>query len=284
MIRRHRTFLLLLAGALLLAACSVSRLAYLNAPPLALFYLGGYVDMSDEQKVWVRDRLTRAMAWHREAQLPEYQRTIEEIIRKVEMKVSVEYARSTYEQARGYYHRAIEHLLPDLADFVLMLDESQVARIEGKFADDNKKLVKESLKGTPEDRRTRRAKKYVEQFEDWTGNLSPPQRQIIIERALALSDSADERLGDRRYRQTEFMRLIREKPPRAQVIAELRRLLIDTESWRRPEYRQRLNERDERIFEIVSELSATLTPEQRASVQRKMRGYVRDISSILAQR
>jgi Spy/CpxP family protein refolding chaperone len=45
---------------------------------------------------------------------------------------------------------------------------------------------------------------------------------------------------------------------------------------------KKMRERDERMFEAVSELSATLTPEQRASVQRKMRGYVKDISSITA--
>ena len=78
------------------------------------------------------------------------------------------------------------------------------------------------------------------------------------------------------------MQLLRARAPRDQVAAALRKLFIDTDSWRRPEYVKRLRERDERLFQVTSELSATLTPEQRASVQRKMRGYVHDISSIIA--
>jgi len=281
---RYRNFVLLAAAALVLAACAVSRIAYLNAPPLALWYIGGYVDMTEAQKSWVRDHLARAMDWHREKELPEYQRAIERLIVKAQARISVADARTTYDQARDYYHRAIEHLLPDIAEFVVMLDESQVARIEKKFSDDNRKLVRESLKGTPEDRREKRAKKYVEQFEDWTGKLSAEQREIVLNHALTLPDLTEERLGDRRYRQTEIIRLIKAEPARDKLVAELRRLLIDTDSWRRREYTRKLRERDDQIIEIVSELSATLTPEQRASVQRKMRGYVRDISSLIASR
>jgi len=142
--------------------------------------------------------------------------------------------------------------------------------------------VKESVQGTPEERRLKRAKRYVDQFEEWTGKLSGPQRDIVINGTRTLPELADERLGDRKYRQTEILQLIRAKPPREQVIAKLRALLIDTDSWRRPDYVARLRERDERIIQVVSELSSTLTPEQRASVQKKMRGYVKDISSIVA--
>ena len=281
MVKTYRVFVLLLAA--LVAACSVSRLAYLNAPPLATWYLGGYVNMSDTQKTFVKERLTRAIAWHRNAELPQYQHAIEGLIGKMNVRVSVDDARSTYTLARDYYHRSVEHLLPDIADFLLMIDATQVGQIEKKLADDNKKLVKESLQGTPDDRRLKRSKRYVDQFEEWTGRLSGPQRDIVINGTRTLPELADERMGDRKYRQGEILQLIRTKPPREQVIAKLRTLLIDTDSWRRADYVARLRERDERILQVVSELSSTLTPEQRASVQKKMRGYVKDISSIVAQ-
>ena len=284
MTTRIRNVLLLVAAALVLAACSVSRLAYLNAPPLALWYLGGFVDLTDPQKAFVRDRLSNAIDWHRSRELPEYQKAIERLIVKADARVSVDDARATYKQARAYYDRSIEHLLPDMAEFIGMLDDAQIARIEKKFADDNRKILRDSVKGTPEERRERRAKKYVEQFEEWTGRLSREQRDIVLNGVATLADLTEERIGDRRYRQTELVRLIKGNAPRAELAASLKRLLIDTDSWRRPEYVKKLRDRDERICEIVSELTGTLTPEQRASVQRKMRGYVRDISSIIASR
>jgi hypothetical protein len=274
----------LLSAALWLAACSVSRLAYVNAPPLTLWYLAGYVDMTDGQKTFVKERMHRAIAWHRQQELPEYQRSIEKLIVKMDAKVSVEDARATYGQARDYYHRALEHLLPDMAEFLIMLEPDQIARIEKKFADDNAKLVKESVKDSVDERKSARAKRYIEQFEEWTGKLSAPQREIIVNGTRSLPDNTEERIGDRKYRQTEVLDIIRKEPPRDEAIARLRKLLIDTDAWRRPEYTKKLRERDDRLIEVVSELSATLTPEQRASVQRRMRSYVKDISSIIASR
>lgn len=281
MTRKWRAVVLLLA-ALALAACSVSRLAYLNAPPIAAWYIGGYVDLTDDQKHFVKDRLARAIAWHREAELPRYQRAIEALIAKTDMKVSVEDARAAYGTARSYYQRSIEHLLPDIAEFLLTLDDAQVAQVEKKLAADNRKILRESVQGTVDERRAKRSKRYVEQFEEWTGRLSGPQREIIVNGTRNLDDTTEERVGDRKYRQSEIVQLVRARVPREELVAKLRKLLIETDSWRRPEYVRRLRERDERFFEVTSELSSTLTPEQRASVQRKMRGYVNDISSIIA--
>ena len=281
---RWTNFMLLAAAAILAAACSVSRLAYLNAPPLALWYVGGYFELTDAQKSFFKDRLTRAIAWHRSHELPEYQRAIEDLIVKSEGRVPVEDVRATYGKVRDFYHRALEHLLPDLADFMMQLDEEQLAQVEKKFAKDNSKVVNESIKGSVDERRARQAKKYIEQFEDWTGRLSPEQREIVANGVARLPNLASERLGDRRYRQLEALNLARSKAPREKVVAELKRLLIDTEKWRRPEYVRKSRERDEVVFAMVSDLTATLDPDQRAHLQRKLRGYVKDISSILASR
>src|SRR6185436_1423367 len=245
---------------------------------------GGYVDMTDGQKNALREKLTQGIAWHRANELPEYQHALEALIPKLGTRIAVEDVRSTYGLARNYYHRTLAHLLPDFADVMLTLDEKQLAQIERKFADDNKKLVKESVKGPADERRAKLAKKYIEQFEDWTGKLSTAQREIIARGVVPIPDLTDERLGDRRYRQLEALAIVRSKPPREKLVAEMRRLLIDTETWRRPEYTRKLRERDEHVFEIVSELSATLTPDQREHLQHKTRGYVKDISSIIASR
>ena len=66
------------------------------------------------------------------------------------------------------------------------------------------------------------------------------------------------------------------------MIAELRRLLVDTESWRRADYVRKLRERDEQLFEMISALSATLTADQRTHLHNRIRGFLRDISELSA--
>src|SRR5262249_49462649 len=158
-------------------------------------------------------------------------------------------------------------------DFIAQLDPEQIEKVERKFADDNRKLVRDSVKGTPEDRRDDRVKRYLEHIEAWTGRLSSGQRALVARHVGDLTDLIDERLGDRRYRQTRVLELARTHPPRDQVIAELRQLLIDTDAWRRPEFAQKLRDRDERMFAMIFELSFTLDAGQKAYLEKRARGF-----------
>jgi hypothetical protein len=74
------------------------------------------------------------------------------------------------------------------------------------------------------------------------------------------------------------------KPPREEVVAELRRLFIDTGSWRSADYQQKLRDRDRALFDFIARISASLTTEQRAAFERRIRGFIRDITEITASR
>jgi hypothetical protein len=287
--KRPLDFLLLSAAALLLTACSLTKLAYSNmglaysnATPMLAWMAGDYVDMSGEQKDWVRERLTRAFAWHRTQELPDYRRFLERVAVQAGDGISVEEARVAHRAMRVSYYRLVERVIPDVAEFLSQLGEEQATQLERKFARDNKKFVAESNKGSLEERRARRLEKYFDHIEEFTGALSDAQRNIIADSVGGLPEITDELLADRRYRQSEILALVRSDATREKIAVELKRLLVDTESWRRPEYQRKLRERDEKLFEMVSALSASLTPDQRAFFQRRVRGFMRDITELTA--
>jgi uncharacterized membrane-anchored protein YhcB (DUF1043 family) len=289
-IKRSARVLLLLAAGLLVSACATltklaysnAALAYSNLGPMIAWFVDDYVEMQGSQKDWVRDRITRVMSWHRSRELPEYRRFFERVLAESREPFTVDEIAQAYGDLRAHYHRTVEQVLPDVADFFLQLDSVQVAQMERKFADDNRKFVRESVKGTPEERRERRVKRFAMHLEGWLGRLEDGQRDLIEDYYRDLADFSEERLGERRFRQAETLALIRSKPSKDQMVAGLRRLFIETDSWRRPEYTRKLKERDRRFFDMLAKLSATLTPEQRERLQDRIRGYVRDISTITA--
>ena len=282
--------LLALAAALLATACSFTRLAYMNAPlaydnatPVLAWMAGDYVDLSGGQRAWVREHLARAMAWHRARELPEYRRFLEELAVRAEGTITAEDARAVHRAVRAYYHRALDHIAPDIADLLLQLDEEQVAQLEQKFEKDNRKFVKESVKDSPDERRERDAKRYVEHLEEWLGELTDAQRDLVFERVAAFGEFPEDQLADRRLRQLAIVAIAREKPPRDKAIDEVRRVLVRTDSWRRTEYREKVRQRDEKLFQLVADIGATLTPEQRAALRTRIRGFTRDVSQLAAQ-
>jgi hypothetical protein len=58
---------------------------------------------------------------------------------------------------------------------------------------------------------------------------------------------------------------------------------VQPETWRSAEYMAKLQAREEKLFEMVAGLSATLNAEQRAHFQRRVRGFMNDISGLTAQ-
>jgi hypothetical protein len=263
--------------ALLAAACSsVTRVAYDNAPFAAAWMVDDWFDLHDGQRDWVKERLARLHGWHRASEMPAYERLLAETAARAARGLSADDARQVHREMRALWLRLVRRAIPDMADFLLQLHPEQVVFLARKFDEDNERTVRESVRGTPQDRLERRQKRYLERIEDWTGRLAPAQRDVVRARVAAMGDLTDEWLGDRRFRQSETIALLRSKPTRAQLEAGLTRLLVDSGSWRRPEYVAKMKARDEQVFAMVADLDATLTAEQRGRLHRRLAGYAAD--------
>lgn len=263
--------------ALLAAACSsVTRVAYDNAPFAAAWMVDDWFDLHDGQRDWVKERLARLHGWHRASEMPAYERLLAETAARAARGLSANDARQVHREMRALWLRLVRRAIPDMADFLLQLHPEQVVFLARRFDEDNERAVRESVRGTPQERLERRQKRYLERVEDWTGRLSPAQRDVVRARVAAMGDLTGEWLGDRRFRQSETIALLRSKPTRAQLEAGLTRLLVDSDSWRRPEYVAKMKARDEHVFAMVADLDATLTAEQRGRLHRRLAGYAAD--------
>ena len=237
-----------------------------------------WFDLHDGQRDWVKERFARLLAWHRASELPAYERLLQDTAARAASRLAEEDARRVHGEMRVLYHRVVRKAIPDMADFLLQVHPEQIGFLERKFAEDNARVVKESLAGTPQERLAAREKRYVDRVEDWTGRLSPAQRDLVRARVSAMEDLTEEWLGDRRFRQAETIALLRARPSREAMIASLTRILVDSDSWRRPEYVARLKARDAQVFAMIAALDATLTPEQRGKLQRRLADYAADVA------
>jgi hypothetical protein len=77
--RRFASAIAIAVAALILAACSTAEFAYRNAgflyeraPSFLLWSIDDYLDLTAAQKELARERLDRALAWHRATALPRY--------------------------------------------------------------------------------------------------------------------------------------------------------------------------------------------------------------------
>src|SRR5262249_22977746 len=106
-------------------------------------------------------------------------------------------------------------------------------------------------------------------------NLTADQERTITAMSDRMPSISELRLHDRIRRQREF-RQIFESRASADFQARLTRFLLDWESGRTPEYDRVLTDWWEKRQDYFIALYHLLTPEQRASVQRRLQGYVDD--------
>ena len=119
----------------------------------------------------------------------------------------------------------------------------------------------------------------VEDIAQYQRELREAYRRVL--RRL-IPDTA-ELLAERRYRRSEVVRLVKERAPKAQLEAELRRLFLETDAWRRADYKERMAARDAKLHGLIAELSATLNDRQREALKRRIHVFINDVAKLSAQ-
>jgi len=74
--------------------------------------------------------------------------------------------------------------------------------------------------------------------------------------------------------------LVKSKAAKPEMEPKLRRLFVDMDAWRRPEYRDEVRARDAKLQDAVAKISATLSAKQRAALQARIRGLIADIDKV----
>jgi hypothetical protein len=289
---------LLLAAMLVLTGCSAARLAYNNASSLAAWYLSDYVDFNEEQTLALKGKLDNFFVWHRKIELPQVQRLLKDMGDKLDRDVTNEDIANIYKATRARYEAATLRALPDTVAVLSTLNEEQIAQIERKFAKDNAKRAKALAKPAAM-RLTKRGERMQKEAKEWCGKLSEQQLLILKEFNSQLSDIEGALDADLRFRQQEFLRLLRTHRTKdtavtavalastessAQLALEkgLRRILFEQTSWRKAELQAELKAREALASEMMVQFYKTMSPQQRAVARHRIAGYLDDVTALIA--
>jgi Family of unknown function (DUF6279) len=278
---RLRNLTLVVVMISFLAACSLSTVAYNNAVPLLSWFIDDYFDLQDEQRDFAKGRLAILLAWHRHSELPEYHRLLEDAIRHSDGPVTGEEIGRLYSQGKTFAARLGERALGDIADFLQKLDAGQIKTLEARLAKGNEKFEREHLKPPYEKRLEARTARYVENLESWLGALTHEQRDYVelTLRRMPLTDEM--RFAERKRLQAEFLAALKSRPPREQLIARVRVLMLKPEQLRAADYRAETERWQHEVPALVAWVVDRATVQQRAHLQNKLRGYSDDVAALM---
>jgi hypothetical protein len=270
---------LALGLAWLLGGCTALRIAYENADTYLHFRAKSYLDLDAKASEELDERIDEFFAWHRKNALPQYARISEDAAKRVAKGLSREDIVWGYDSMVAHARQSLRVAAERIAPLLDRLTPQQVAYMEKRFAEDNRKFDKENLRGSERERRRRRAKLLEERLEDWVGKLLPVQVEKVkqFSERTPLYDELRDR--DHKRMQAELIDMIRKR----EAQKRLPDWISNWDRGRDPAHNAASERFRQEYAALLLELDKTLTPEQRNRAQANFRRYAEDFR-VLARR
>jgi hypothetical protein len=261
------------------AACSSLRFAYENADTYLYFRANGYLDLDGKAADELDERIDEFFAWHRKNALPQYARLSEEAAKRVSKGLSREDLVWGYDSLVAHARQSLRVAAERIAPLLERLTPQQLAHMEKRFAEDNRKFAREYLRGSEAERRKRRAKRVEERLEDWVGQLSPVQREKVRQFSERTQLYDELRVRERERMQAELVAMIRKR----EVQKRLPDWIANWDRGRDPAHLAASERFRLEYYSFVLEIDKTLTPQQRTRAAANFRRYAEDFT-LLARR
>lgn len=271
----------LACGVAMLAACSVVRLGYSQLDSIALLSADHYFDLDEQQKKNFRTRFYHLHKWHRDEQLPDYATFLEHAKARLERGLSAEDVHWFLEGIRQRYVSIVNRGVGDAAAILMTISPRQLAYVQKRWDELNQRFASDNqLDASVEARRQARARRSINRFRDWFGDLSDEQEDMVRAHVAAMEMIGPLRQQDRLRRQHEFIQLMELRAQPEIFQEKLRLWLIHWDAGRSPQYRRSWTRwRDQNVAMLVA-VDRTLTPQQRAMAARRLQSYIDDFRSL----
>jgi hypothetical protein len=263
-----------------LAGCSTVRLVYDNADTYLHWRAQTYLDLEGEMADELDERIAAFMAWHRAQALPKYAQLVDEATRRFEQRLQPADLVWGYDSIMAQARESLRAAAVQGAPLLDRLTPQQIAHLERRLAEDNRRFQRENLRGSERERRRRRTERNVERLEDWVGRLSQAQRDRVkqySERAPLLDELRDR---DHKRIQAEFLAIVRAHEARKR----LPDLAANWDRGREPAYLAALEAARKEYFAMALDLDRSLSAPQRARAAAELRRYADDFRTLAGER
>jgi Family of unknown function (DUF6279) len=280
-----------LALALLLSACGLLRIGYLQAPNLAYWWIDGYVDLDEAQTPKLRDAIDQWFEWHRRTEMPAYAALLQRAQREVmEPSLSAQQLCVWRDEAQRRLDAGLDRATPAVAALMLTLTPQQIQHMERKLAKNGEEMRADFLQPDRAVRKAASFKRTLERYENLYGKLDEAQRARLgellaaspfdAERWLAERDRRNRDLVDTLVRVGDAGRKLDAATAQAQAQAAVRLIAERALRSPRPEYRAYQQRLTDENCSLASAMHNLTTAEQRLFARDKLKAWENEVRAI----
>jgi hypothetical protein len=280
---------IIVALALLLGlpACSAVKLGYNALPKVALWWLDGYLDFSDEQEPRARDAIAQLHAWHRRTELPQVIELLGRMEQLAPGEISPQQACGIVADVQARLQAIAVQAEPQAVALAATLTPRELRHLARKYRSNDERFQRDWIELTPEEQLDKRFQQMLARLESIYGTLDEPQRAVLRERLAATSWDPRRMLAQWEQRQRQLVSALQRIRSGGLAPAEAGALLRNwTDRLARPADPAYRAYQDALLQEGCATFSAvhhSTTPAQREQAARRLRAWQRDLRDLVAQ-
>jgi hypothetical protein len=211
---------------LLIGGCSAISYAYNNAPSFVASELEDAFDLDAAQERQLDERLQKFFAWHRQHELPRYQKTMNAAAITIADGITAAKFLDISANLRLAWQRLLAQAIDDFGDLALTLSPAQIDHFEQYFHDDAQEH-RDYLEMSKQQRQIFRVKRSLKRLQDWFGKLDETQREKISLRLKQLPDYYPAWISYREARQQALLTALRAAATDGLSQQQLKFILLD---------------------------------------------------------
>ena len=277
---RMRLPLLFFCIALFVTACSTNFL-YNQLDRLIVWRVGGFVTLTSEQKLELRNQLQARLDDVRINEFPRLAAEIQSASATIAAnEVSAQTVEATYQRMVSLWDELLVGVVPIAANTLMSLSADQKLELFDNLTELNDEMYEKYSGTTPEERRKNRNKSTIQALEGYAGSLNSIQEELVDDALGSMADASEQWIEYQREWQQRFITLLKENPPQSEFVERLEELLVYPRNFHTDEYRQRVDANRQIMNLLTVDLIASLTKKQRQRVIVKLDGYVERLTAL----
>jgi hypothetical protein len=265
----------------LLYGCS-SKFVYNNLDWIIEWYVDDYVQLSAQQNLLVEKRLDVLHQWHREEELIKYRDQLEQIATDLDnLPVDIGQLDAHLQQIFVHWQTMRKQVSYELATLAPTLNSKQVNYLFTQLEDRNKKQLDEFEELGIKAYNKKRQKNIEQSLDEYLGSVTELQKYSVSYFVKNANVLQAPHIAFTRTYQQQLKNTFAQKDP--QKLTDILLLLLNnSESFRTPEYNEKLSENRQLALNLLHNISETLTSQQIEHLQHKINDFIKLIDQLIA--
>ena len=265
----------------LIVACSSTRFIYTFVDDFIKDEVNYFLDLNDNEKVLLNQKVSEMVTWHRTAMLPKYSEFLYNIANNLEGdQYSAVKVQKFLENGRFLINETVTGITPYVSQFLVQHQTVEnIKFMENRMLSRRQERIV-NLSKTKDMLYEDRLKRLISNFERFFGDLKDSQNKLLEVYARETLNDSRVRLHNRTLRQKVFIRFLKNQPNELELTNYLNKLLLEGHMITNPSYETFSEISVKKFHTLLVNMLAKSSITQRETIITKLINYAEDFKIV----